>query len=403
MPTKKRKSSPFALTLLLASLTAFGPFSTDMYLSSFPELAKSFATDAGTVQLSLSSFFLGLTLGQLFYGPLIDRFGRKRPLLAGIFLFTLASFCIVFVPSIWGFNGLRFVQALGGAAGMVVSRAVIRDLYQGREAARVLSLMMMVQGIAPVVAPTLGGTILTLAPWEAEFAFLVVYGLICLGATKKLLPETLPEEERSRTKPTRILKIFLALMKRKAFAIPALSSGLTLSSIFAFISGSPFVFMELHGLDQEHYTALFTLNAAGLIITSQINRILLKRWEPKQVLLGALIFNGTMGVTFLCLAQAKSLWLVVPPLYLGLSTIPLIAANCTAIAMEESGRNAGSASSLLGVLQFAFASLASALIGLFHNGTAYPMAGWICAAGLGALFLTAREGKREKDAAAAAR
>ncbi len=380
-PSQTVAIGSLGLTLILGSLSAFAPLSTDMYLASFSSLAESFATDEGRVQLSLSVFFFGLSVGQLIYGPLVDRFGRKPPLVAGLTIFTLASAAITVVPTVEGFIVLRLCQALGGCAGMVVSRAVVADLFDERGSARFLSQMMLIQGLAPIVAPLLGGYILAVAPWQAIFVVLTLFGIGCLVASRAL-PETLPPERRHAVGVIGIVRAFGAVLGNRAFMAPALSGAFAAACIFAFITGSSFVYMRLHGVSQQHYGWLFGLNACGMIVASQVNRLLLRWFSTRQVMVGALVFNVTMGVVLVAMAADAPLPLLVALLMLCLSTGPLIGANSMAIAMSQIATHRGTASSVLGVMQFAVASCASAAVGLLHNGTVYPMVGIILAGGM---------------------
>ena len=375
------KLNTLSLTFILAALTAFAPLSTDMYLASFSSLAETFGTDEGRVQLSLSVFFFGLSVGQLIYGPLVDRFGRKPPLIAGLLVFTSASAAIVVAPTVESFIALRLCQALGGCAGMVVSRAIVADLFDERGSARFLSQMMLVQGLAPIVAPLLGGYILAVAPWEAIFVVLPLFGVGCLLAAARGLPETLPPERRHSQGIGGVLRAVGEVFANRSFMAPALSGAFAAAGIFAFITGSPFVYMHLHGVGQQHYGWLFGLNACGMIVASQVNRLLLRRFSTRAVMAGALTFNVIMGLVLVATAADAPLPLLVALLMLCLSTGPLIGANSTAIAMSHVGAYRGTASSVLGVMQFAVASLASAAVGLLHNGTVYPMVGIILAGG----------------------
>lgn len=377
------------LTVILASLSAFAPFATDMYLASFPLLAKSFDTDLGTVQLGLSVFFLGLALGQLFYGPLIDRFGRKPPLLAGIVLFVATSLLIAVAPSIESFIALRFLQAVGGCAGMIASRAIIADLFPEQEAARVLSLIMLVMGLAPIVAPILGGYVIAIAGWQAVFIFLALFGIACLLAVQWGLSETLPIHHRRSEHPVRVLNTWWRLLTTRDFIVPTLTGGLALAAMFAFISGSPSVYMELHGVSQEHYGWLFGINAVGMILAAQLNRVLLSRIGLRVILTMSLAVMVSAAVALVVLPTTASLALLVTLLFVCLANMPLIGANATVLAMTASGLHRGGGSSIIGVLQFGLASLVSAAVGLLHNGTALPMTGAIlaCAAGAGLTWL----------------
>jgi MFS transporter, DHA1 family, multidrug resistance protein len=371
------------LTLILASLTAFAPFATDMYLASFPTLAKSFGTDIGAAQLSLSVFFLGLALGQLIYGPLIDRLGRRLPLLVGTGVFAVTSLLTAFAPTIESFIGLRFLQAAGGCAGMIISRAIISDLFQAREAARVLSLMMVVQGMAPIVAPVLGGYIAAAAGWQAIFLFLAGLGLVSLGIAWWGLPETLkPEQRQRRTDLRRALAVFGHLIAKRDFIMPTLVAGFVFACLFAFISGSPAVYMGLNGVSQQNYGWLFGFNAIGLSVGAQVNRLLLKRFLLQRVIGWALIVNVAGGLALVLAGANPPLPVLVALLWICVATLPLSAANAIALAMAASGEQRGSGSAIIGVLQFVIAGLVSAVIGVLHPGTAYPMTVAILACGL---------------------
>lgn len=235
---RRAKADVNGLTALLGVLTAFAPFATDMYLVAFPVMAADLHTDAGGVQLTLSVFFLGMGLGQLVYGPLIDRFGRRGPLLAGIALYTLTSFLLLFVETLPAFVTLRFFQAVGGCAGMVVSRAIIRDCCDVVGAAQTFSALMAVQAVGPVAAPVIGGFILAVAHWHAIFIGLGALGGICFIWTFLALPETLPATNRVRNSLMESLRVFGRTLARRNFIAPALCGGLGGASIFAFISGS---------------------------------------------------------------------------------------------------------------------------------------------------------------------
>ena len=380
------------LILVLSALTAFAPLATDMYLASFSRLAAEFHTDSGSIQLGLSVFFVGMGAGQVFYGPLSDRYGRKGPLRVGIAIFVAASFLIVLAPNVETFIGLRLLQAIGGCAGGVVSRAIIRDLFDEHETARVLSLMMMVQGMAPVLAPILGGYILALAGWRAIFMFLTAFGAICFVLASTLLPETLPRGERRPAGIVGVLKVYGYLLYQWPFMIPALVGSFAGGGLFAFISGSSFVFMEIYGLSPQHYGWLFGLNASGMIVAAQANRFLLRRFSPTRILGGALCFEIAAIALALAATASGSLVLFLVPLLSGLATIPLVGANATAIAMVNSGKHAGSASAIIGVVQFGMAGAVSALVGALHDGTALPMVGGIlcCALLAGGTLLVGR-------------
>jgi MFS transporter, DHA1 family, multidrug resistance protein len=383
------------LVFILSILTAFAPFATDMYLASFPNIARSLHTTTQQVQLSLSTFFLGLAVGQLFYGPLIDRFGRRKPLLAGVALFTVASFLELFAPNIEVFIGLRFLQAVGGCAGMVISRAIIRDLFDEREAARVMTVMMLIQGIGPVAAPVLGGYIVSVTDWHAILGFLFVFGAVCWMAAAYGLPETLPPSHRHDLHPGRLARTVWSLLTHKAYIVPTLAGAFSMSAMFAFISGSPFVFITLHGVSQQHYGWLFASNAIGMTVVAQVNRLLLRYLSPGRIFHRLSVINVVAALIVVGAAGASHLPGLVIPLYLCLSMLPLMGANSTAVAMGASGENAGMASSIMGVLQFGVAGIVSALVSALHDGTAYPMTGLILACSAISAFVLLFDDKRE--------
>lgn len=372
---KQRVPTIASLTFLLGSLSAFAPFATDMYLASFPRLVLSFRTTPEKVQLSLSIFFFGMAVGQMLYGPLIDRYGRRRPLLAGVALYIISSALILIAPNMEVFIALRLLQAIGGCVGMIVSRAVIRDLFDERDSARVLSQLMAVLTLAPIIAPLLGGYMLVIADWHAIFIFLTAFGVFCFLIAFKGMPETLPPERRHAQNVRGLLKTFAGLLRQADFIFPALLASFGMSCMFVFITGSPYVFMQLHGVSAQHYGWLFGMMACGIVLGVQLNRMLLAHVAPRAVLPWALLVNALAALVLLLLANTASLWLFMVPLWICIAVTPMIGANSAAIAMRASGRYAGSASSLFGLLQFGIASFASSMVGVLHNGSAYPMAG----------------------------
>ncbi|MGE0115202.1 MAG: multidrug effflux MFS transporter [Steroidobacteraceae bacterium] len=366
--------STFRLMLILGTMTAFGPFAIDMYLASFPGIARDLDTTLARVQLTLSMFFIGLAAGQLIYGPLIDRYGRRRPLLIGVGVFTLASLVCVFAPNVESLIALRLVQALGGCAGMVIGRAIISDLYSEGEVARVLSSMMAVQSFGPIVSPMLGGLLLLVAGWRVMFVVLTLLGLLCFTLTARWLPETLPPEKRTSQPLNQILITFVRLLWRREFILPTLAGSAALACVSVFITGSPYVFMGLHGVNEQQFALLFGLVALGIVMGAQLNRVMLQHWSPRRVLPWALAANMLVSLMLLAVAHHAALWVFIIPLLLCIATVPLIGANSAAIAMAASGGELGSASSIYGLIQFGLASVASSLVSTLHDGTAYPMA-----------------------------
>ncbi|SEL74943.1 MFS transporter, DHA1 family, bicyclomycin/chloramphenicol resistance protein [Atopomonas hussainii] len=371
---------PLRLLLILGALSAFGPLAIDFYLPSFPTLAKAFATDVQHVQWSLSAYFVGVALGQLFYGPMADRYGRRKPLLVGITLFALASVACAMATTLEQLIAARFVQALGGCAGMVVARAVVRDLCDTLTTAKVFSQLMLVMGLAPILAPIAGGWLLVHASWPWIFLWLALIASLCLLAVALYLPETLPSE-LPRAKLSQAGKQYRRLLSDRRFMAYGLSGGLVMAGMFAYIAGSPYVFISLYGISEQHYGWLFGANAAGFIIAAQINARLL-RYAPPQVWLGRImLITVACALVLLVIAQLqpRSLWPILVPLFGYIASIGCLLPNATACAMSGQAANAGSASAMLGFSQFAVAGFTSALVGVLHNGTAQPLA-WVMGA-----------------------
>jgi DHA1 family bicyclomycin/chloramphenicol resistance-like MFS transporter len=373
----------FRTTLILSALVAFAPMSIDMYLPTLPALERYFSTDTASVQHTLASFFVGLAIGQLFYGPLADRYGRKPPLYFGLALYVLVSAGCALAPSIGSLIVLRFLQALSGCAGMVVARAVVRDLYDHQESARVFSILLMVMGIAPIVAPLAGGYLLTWFGWRSIFWVLALFGAACLVAVKVALPETIPRNI-ARVPLSAALANYASLLGDRRYLGYALSGGFGQAGMFAYISGSPFVFIDLYGVPAQAFGWLFGLNAIGIVAFTQANRRLLLRYDADRVLgtanfVAALFCLALLGMAF---TNAAGLIGILVPLFFVVSLRGLTFPNASAGAMAPFPEKAGSASALLGSVQFAIAAAASAAVGILHDGTAVPMAAVITVCGL---------------------
>jgi DHA1 family bicyclomycin/chloramphenicol resistance-like MFS transporter len=377
----------FRITLILSALVAFAPMSIDMYLPALPALERFFATDTASVQHTLASFFLGLTVGQLLYGPIADKYGCKPPLYIGLSLYVLASAACALAPTIGSLIGLRFLQALSGCAGMVVARAVVRDLYDRQESARVFSVLLMVMGIAPIVAPLAGGYLLTWFGWRSIFWVLALFGVACLVAVKAGLPETIPRDQ-PRIPLSKAMGNYAALLADRRYLGYALSGGFGQAGMFAYISGSPFVIIDLYGTPAHYFGWLFGLNATGIVAFTQLNRRLLLRYDSDRVLDFGNLAGFLMCILLLIMAWTNAAGLIgiLVPLFFVVSLRGLTFPNASAGAMAPFPEKAGSASALLGSVQFAIAAIASAAVGIFHNGTAVPMAAVITACGLLAFF-----------------
>lgn len=374
---------PLHILLILGGLSAFGPLSIDMYLPAFPAMAEDLGVSSEQIQLSLSVYFIGLASGQLVYGPLADRFGRRKPLLFGIGLFCVASLACALAPTLEWLLAARFAQALGGCAGMVVNRAVVRDLCEPIDAAKAFSQLMLIMGVAPILAPLAGTALLGLAGWASIFWFLTVFAGLFALAVYFFLPETLP----SHMAPPPLRSAFgryIGLLCEPLFMFHALTGGVAMAGMFAYISGSPYVFLELYKVPVEQYAWLFGSIAACFILSAQLNSRLLRRWSQLALIRGTTFIYMLATVTLLLAAwlQVESLWLFLPPLVLSVAIISQVLPNASACALAGHGHQAGIASALMGTMQFAIAGITSAAVGMLHDNTAVPMAGVMAVCGL---------------------
>ena len=365
----------FRTILILGALSAFGPLAIDFYLPGFPAMAQAFATDEKHIQLTLAVYFLGLSIGQLVYGPIADRFGRRVPLLVGVGLFTAASFACAFAPSLDWLIGARFVQALGGCAGMVLSRAIVSDKCDAVGSAKVFSQLMLVMGLAPILAPMLGGLLVNLYGWQAIFIVLTCFSAMASLAVALGLPESLPANV-PRQPLSGALRQYARLLKDREYLGHALTGGIAMAGMFAYIAGSPFVFIQLYGVPAEHYGWLFGSNAAGFILVAQVNARLLAKRGPAFLLSRMVWLYLAAGLTLLGISalHTEQLWPLLIPLFICIASLGCIIPNASACAMSGQGARAGSASALLGCLQFSVAAAAAWLVGVLHDGSAMPMA-----------------------------
>lgn len=365
----------FRQILILGALSAFGPMSIDMYLPAFPAIAKAFETTPGMIAYTLAAFFIGLAFGQLVYGPLGDRFGRKGPILVGLALYVFASVACAFAPSVEALIGLRALQAFGACGSLVMSRAMVRDLFDVQDSAKVFSLLMLVMGVAPIVAPLLGGLMLGWAGWNGIFWALGAFGLVVALAVAFGLPETLPPERRMRVEASEVGRIYGRLLTHRRYMGYALAGYAAQAGMFAYIAGSPFVFITLHGVPEAHYGLYFGANAIGLIAVSQVNSYLLSRHAAPIILNRALVWVVAMGV-LLALTAATGwggfLGLVLP-LFGYVAALGLVVPNATAAALGTQTTALGQASALIGAVQFGVAFLSGSIVGSMQDGTARPM------------------------------
>jgi len=365
----------FRTILILGALSAFGPLAIDFYLPAFPAMALAFGTDENHVQMTLAAYFLGLSIGQLAYGPVADRFGRRIPLLIGVGLFTLASVACAYAPNLEWLIGARFVQALGGCAGMVISRAIVSDKCDAVGSAKVFSQLMLVMGLAPILAPLLGGLLVNLSGWQSIFLALTVFSALAGLAVATGLPESMPADI-PRQPLSGALRQYGRLLAEPLFLGYALTGGIAIAGMFAYIAGSPFIIIKLYGVAPEHFGWLFGANAAGFILVAQVNARLLAKRGPAFLLARAVWVYLAAGLTLLAVSamHPTQLWPLLIPLFVCIASLGCISPNAAACAMNGQGARAGSASALLGCLQFSVAAGASALVGVLHDGSAVPMA-----------------------------
>ncbi len=354
-----------------------------MYLPALPAIADDLAASYAQVQQSLSAFVLGLAAGQLLFGPLSDRVGRRPILALGLVLYALASGALALAADVPQLVGLRLLQALGGAAGIVLARAIVRDLYQGVEAARALAFVMLVTGIAPLVAPLIGGWLLLLAGWRAIFWLLATFGVLILLATRLVLPET----RRPGTTASTLISSFLIPLRDRETLGFMLAGGFAFAGMFAYIAATPFVYIELFQVSPQRYGLLFGLNVIGIMTGSFASGRLVGRLGVRRLLgLGTMVMAiAGLALMIITTRALGGLAAVVIALFFYVGMMGLVGANAVAGALERFPAVAGSVSALLGATQFGFGALAGAVVGLLDDGTAAPMGLVIATCGMAAL------------------
>jgi DHA1 family bicyclomycin/chloramphenicol resistance-like MFS transporter len=394
--TKKRH---FFLILLLGSLTALGPFSIDMYLPGFPAIAKDLHTTVAKVSLSLSGFFIGISVGQLLYGPLLDRFGRKKPLYIGLGVYIIASIGCAYATTIDALIILRCIQAIGSCAAAVASIAMVRDLFPVSENAKVFALLMLVVGASPMIAPTVGGYVTTAFGWHSVFLVLMLLGVVNLLASIFGLPESYRPDKTISLKPRPILKNFLVVLTEPQFYTYALTGAVAFSGLFAYVAGSPLLFMDIFAVKEETYGWIFAFLSIGLIGSSQINTILLRSYSSEQLIFAALICQGLTGIVFL--AGSFNGWFGLPEtiflLFIFLSCLGIASPNTSALSLAPFSKNAGSASALMGAIQMGLGTLASIGVSLFDTRSSLPMVAIMASTSLIALTILYFGRKRIKN------
>lgn len=368
------KSKRLSIAAILGSLSALGPLSIDMYLPAFPQIAEEFHTTASLTQLSLTACLIGLAVGQLVIGPISDVKGRRKPLLIGMLIYAIVSIICMLSTSIWGFIGLRFLQGLAGAAGLVISRASVRDLYSGPDLIRFMATLMVINGVAPILAPIIGGEVLNYTSWKGVFGLLSIFGIIMIIGIYYALEETLPTNRRSRGGLVNTLRTFGKLLKDTGFMGYVMTQGFVMASMFAYISGSSFVMQGIYGLSVREYSLMFAINGLGIVIAGQIAGRLAHRFSARGLLNTGLSMSGLGAVLLLVTVFAKlPLVFVLVGLFLVVSSVGLITTTASSLALDKQGERAGSASAMLGTTSFLFGGIVAPLVGLGGEGTAAPM------------------------------
>lgn len=371
---KPTKTKRLQLALLLGSLGLLGPFTIDMYLPSFPTIVEDYETTASLVQISLTTCLLGLGVGQLIIGPMSDVLGRRKPLLIFLIMYLIASVICAFAPSIYLFITGRFLQGFAAAGGLVISRAIVRDLYSGRELTKFFSLLMLVGNLGPIVAPIAGGGVLAFTDWKGVFIVLSGVGLLLFLIIIFNLEETLPVEKRVPSNLAQVLNNFGSLFKDREFLGYALTQGFIVAGIFAYVSGIPFVYQNIYGVSPQVFSLLFGVNGVALIIGTQSVGRLADIIPERTFLKFGLFLSTTAGTCLLVALLLKaSLLAVAIPIFFLVCSISIISTTSFALAIESQGHIAGSASALLGLLPFVLGSVTSPLVGVAGEYSAIPM------------------------------
>lgn len=367
------KTKRLQIAFLLGSLSLLGPFTIDTYLPAFPTIVEEFHTNASLVQVSLTTCLLGLAFGQLIIGPMSDVQGRRKPLLTFLGLYLLSSLICAIAPNIYMLIGARFIQGFAAAGGLVISRAVVRDLYSGRELTKFFATLMLIGNLGPIVAPIIGGVILSFASWKVVFLVLTCVGIILTLVVAFKLEETLPVEKRVPSNIKKVVSNFGSLLKDREFAGYAFTQGFTTAGIFAYVSGISFVYQNIYGVSPQVFSLLFGLNGIGLIIGTQIVGRL-SRFSEKTFLKSGLALSMSASILLvIAILVHAPLVAVAIPIFLFVTSISIIGTSSFSLAMETKGHMAGSASALLGLLPFLLGSLTAPLVGIGGEHTAVPM------------------------------
>lgn len=376
MKGKERFYTIFTLGLL----SAIGAFSIDMYLPGFPDIAKDLNTTVAHITLSITSFFIGISIGQLLFGPLLDKYGRKKPLYIGLAIYLISSIACAHAPTANALIWIRFFQALGACAGMVAARALVRDLFPVNENAKVFSLLVLVLAISPIIAPTLGGYMTAAFGWQSIFYVLTGLAVLTLILIYFKLPEGRPPQKSLSLLPRPIITEFWKVARHPQFYTYAFAGGIAASGLYAYIAGSPFIFMEMYGVSEKQYGWIFATIAMGLIIASQANTLLLRKFSSEQIIRVTLFCQCIAGIALVLGTwfDLLGLYSTITLIWIFLSTQGFAFPNTSALSLAPFSKNAGTASALMGAVQLGVGAVATALVSILNNNTAMPMAAIMC-------------------------
>jgi DHA1 family bicyclomycin/chloramphenicol resistance-like MFS transporter len=374
----------FTLILILGALSTISPFSIDMYLPGFPAIASDLDTTISVVQLSLTSYFIGIAFGQLLYGPLLDRFGRKRPLYAGLVIYIIASFGCAFTHSVEALIAMRFLQAIGGCAGMVAAQTLVRDLFPVEKTAQAFSWITLVIAVSPMIAPAVGGYVTVAFGWQSVFVLLALLTLLILSAVYFVLPAGRGADKTLSLMPAPVVKNFLSVLKQPQFLLYTLAGGVATAAPFAYIAGSADVFINIYRVSEKAYGWIFAFIAFFIIGSTQLNHFLLRRFTSEQIIRATLVYQAVIGLILIagCLFFTLSIYALVALIALFLAGQGLTNPNANALSLAPFSKHVGSAASLGGSFRMGMGGIVSALVSVFHNGTTMPMVGVMVACAL---------------------
>lgn len=372
---QRNKKQEYIILLVLGTLIALGPFSIDAYLPGFKNIAEDYNTSISQIGLTLTSYFIGISLGQLAYGPIMDKYGRKKPLLIGLVIYFLSAISCIYSPNLDWLIISRFFLAIGAAAGMVAAKAIVRDIFPINEIAGAISILMLIMGGAPIIAPTVGSFIIESYGWKMIFLFLAVFSLLMILSVSRFLPESIVPDKLVELKPKQVAIKYYGILTHPKFWSFAFAGSFAIGAMFAYISDAPKLFIENYDLTQKEFGLLFGLNAGGLILGSQINRLFLRKFSALQIT----VFNSVILVVLSVLFLFNSLWemgflVTVILLFLILFLLGFQNPNTTALSLEPFEKKAGRASALIGSLKMILGALTSFIVSLFNTSSTLPLA-----------------------------